>query len=140
MQPNPDDLKIKTFSLISEISNLCHQCPRLVSAAVEGLNNIIHQINRLNYAQIEHPMNFVPLQQQNLNRISNMNENQNGSENISYEQFKDIINSVCNNPENISIPQNSNDNILKLCAENPLFVEYLKRYSEDMSKETSNQI
>lgn len=139
MQTSTDDLKIKTFSLISEIIQICHQCPRLTSTAVEGLNNIIQQMNRINYMQMDHTLNFSQMQQQNMNR-TNISENQNSSENITYEQFKELINSVCNNPDNITIPQSSNDSILKICTENPSLFEYLKRYSDEMSKEANNQL
>lgn len=136
MQTPTDDKNIKTFSLIYEIIQICNQTPRLSPVAVEGLNNIIQQISRINYMQMDHSLNFN--QQQNGNR-TNVSENQNPTD-MTYEQFKDLINSACSNPENISLPQTSNDSILKICTENPSFFEYLKRYSEEMSKEQGNQL
>ena len=137
MQTSTEDSKIKTFSLISEIIQICNQCPRLSSTAVEGINNIIQQMSRMNY--MDHSLNFSQLQPPSMGRTG-INDNQNSSENITYEQFKDLINSACNSPENITLSQNSNENILKICTENPPLFEYLKRYSEEMSKDQSNQI
>lgn len=117
-----EDFKQKTFSLLTSINQICHQNPQLYPLACERLNLIFQRFSQNNYnqQQVFHQNAYIqpPPPPRQPNTIES---------NMTYERFRDLMNSCS---------QDVLSQMILHINENPLFLDYFKRYLEESNAQT----